>query len=86
MTGGTCRRNRIGFGAGHGKEGKTEIAYPPEHSVQGGLVDDRTGEEGDAVRLQRERHARKVTSPAWAEMTQDPDLIDRSWACFRMCA
>ena len=58
----------------HRDQRQAYIAYPLEHPIQRGLVDDRAVDSGDAVALKREAQAVKPADPAPIEVALEADL------------
>ncbi len=61
--------------AGDRNQGEVEIAYPGQQPVEGGLIRQRTRDEGLAVLRRPQLHSFKGLGPGRREMTLDADRI-----------
>lgn len=57
------------------EQGQAKIMHLEQHTVERGLVDDETGEEGIPIWLIRHCESIKPRCKLWTEMTLDPNLV-----------
>ena len=72
-----CRICLAGIVAIDREQWHAEITHFSEQAIQGGLINHQASEQGHAIVFQRDRESIKPVCPIAAQVSVEPELIDR---------